>query len=107
MISLKHSPIHLARRATIAVALCLAMMTGCHTTHHRKLDQFVNPKSCPSCMAIDVDSCSCFPHDVASGYHETNWSCLEEPISTECSVQQVYELGDGFLDIEQIPLPKE
>ena len=95
------------QHATLLVGVCLLMVTGCHQVQVRKLDEFVNPQACPSCMAIDVDCCVCFPHDVAAGFHETNWSTLEEPFSTECSVQYAHELDDGFLDIEQIPLPKE
>lgn len=93
--------------ASLLVAMIVAGVTGCHHVPHRKLDEIINPGACPSCMALDVDCCVCFPHDVAAGFHETCWLPMEEPLSAECSVQIAHESDTEILDIEQIPLPKD
>ena len=89
------------------ISLSCFVLSGCRSQQIVKVRQAMRPQACPACGAIEADCCSCFPHDVAAGYHETTWNVLEEPLPAACSDQFTHESPGVFVEIEQIPMPKE
>lgn len=89
------------------ISMSCFMLSGCRSHHAHQVNRMMRPHACPACGANEANCCVCFPHDVAAGYHETAWSVLEESVPAACSDQFTHESPGVFVEIEQIPMPKE
>ena len=57
---------------------CRLHSGACGTCFQR----FVNPKVCPTCAAVSIEQCQCFPVTENAGYCETTWASLNPMMET-------------------------